>query len=51
MAWHVHRHLPAVAIGRHVADGDRAVLVQGGADLADRRVDFVHARLDQPQVP
>jgi hypothetical protein len=50
VAGHIHRHLLAVAVGGHVADGDRAVLMQGGADLADRGVDLVHARCDQAQV-
>ncbi|MCY1442721.1 hypothetical protein D9M71_591020 [compost metagenome] len=50
MAGHVHRHLLAVAVRRHVADGDGAVFMQGGTDLADRGVDLVHARCDQAQV-
>ncbi|MNP02541.1 hypothetical protein D3C76_943960 [compost metagenome] len=50
MAGHVHQYLPAVAVGRHVADGYGAVFMQGGADLADRGVDLVHARCDQAQV-
>ncbi|MNC83692.1 hypothetical protein D3C75_1377960 [compost metagenome] len=50
MARHLHRHLLAVAVGGHVADGDGAVFMQGGADLADRGVDLVHTRCDQAQV-
>ncbi|MNF90456.1 hypothetical protein D3C84_730210 [compost metagenome] len=50
MSWHFDRHLLAVAVGGHVAQGDVAVLMQRGADRADRRIDLVLAGLDMPQV-
>ncbi len=50
MPGYVHRHVLAVAVGGHVGDSDGAVFMQGGADLADRGVDLVHAGCDQAQV-
>ncbi|MNY61698.1 hypothetical protein D3C86_1984070 [compost metagenome] len=50
MARHVHGHLLAEAVSRDVAQRDVAVRMQRGVDRADRRIDLVLARADQPQV-
>lgn len=47
---HIHRHLLAIAVRGHIGDGDGAIFMQGGADLADRGVYLVHAGRDQAQV-
>ncbi len=49
-AGHFDADLATVAVGRHVAHADRAVLVEGRLDLADRRLDAVHAGTDPPEV-